>query len=169
MTASFAGKVVAIAGPGGPIVRAIAVAFAEAGADIALGTQSKTQEQEFAMASIANEVWVLGNEQFLRVMESSEEGDAAAFAEATWGELQACHVLVAAVPDPGPLVRAFAGRLASVECSTIVLVATDPEQAEALWPMQVELSKRLPVGAWMEGVTVLAPEDAHLVLEAATR
>ena len=91
----FAGKSVAIVGPGGERVRSVAVVFAESGADLALGTQARTDE--FAMASIANEVWVLGNEQFLRVMDCDDAAEVEGFAEATWGEFHGCDVLVAMV------------------------------------------------------------------------
>jgi NAD(P)-dependent dehydrogenase (short-subunit alcohol dehydrogenase family) len=56
----FTGKVVAIVASGSDVDRAIAVALAEAGADIAFATFAKVQAQEFALASIANEVWAIG-------------------------------------------------------------------------------------------------------------
>jgi len=161
---SFAGKVVAIVGPGGERVRAVAVAFAEGGADLALGTQSRAQEHEFAMASIANEIWVIGNEQFLRVMESSDTAEVEGFADETWGELQGCDVLVAFVPDPSALVRVFAPRMASG--GVIVLVAAGDEESGALAAQATILSSLAP-GIRLETVTMALPGEQAAVLAAA--
>jgi NAD(P)-dependent dehydrogenase (short-subunit alcohol dehydrogenase family) len=56
----LAGKVVAIVGTGSDLDRAIAVACAEAGADVALGTERATREQDYRMNSVANEIWAIG-------------------------------------------------------------------------------------------------------------
>lgn len=87
--------VVAIIGSGSETDRAIAVACAEAGADIALGTCDRAQAQEYAMNSIANEVWSIGNRHFVTLMDATEPEDAKAFAAQTWAELGRCDVLVA--------------------------------------------------------------------------
>ncbi|MEX0781182.1 MAG: hypothetical protein WD557_00920 [Dehalococcoidia bacterium] len=69
----LAGKVVAIVGTGSEMDRAIAVACAEAGADIALGTESGAREHEYGMNSIANEIWAIGREHFARVLKGQDE------------------------------------------------------------------------------------------------
>lgn len=96
MSSALVGKVVALIGAGSEADRAVAVACAEAGADIALATQVKTQPAEFAMASIANEIWVIGREQFLCVMDACEAPDVMSFAEEAWDRLGRCDVLIAA-------------------------------------------------------------------------
>jgi hypothetical protein len=65
---SLEGRVVALICRGSEEDRAIAVALAEAGANLALGTVTRAQEEEFSTASIANEVWAIGREQFNRVL-----------------------------------------------------------------------------------------------------
>ncbi|MEO9255713.1 MAG: hypothetical protein ABI305_09245, partial [Tepidiformaceae bacterium] len=56
------GKVVAVVGTGSTLHRAVAIALAEAGADVAVATRASIREQEFAVASIANEIWAIGRE-----------------------------------------------------------------------------------------------------------
>jgi 7-alpha-hydroxysteroid dehydrogenase len=87
-------KVLALIGAGGDFDRAIAVAAAEAGADLALGTVTRDETQEFAINSIANEAWTLGREQFAVVLDSLDASAVAAFAEETWDRYGRCDVLV---------------------------------------------------------------------------
>ena len=94
----LAGKVVAFIGTGSESDRAIVIACAEAGADMALATTSRAQAQEFGMASIANEVWVLGREQSLTVMDARDPADAASFADQVWDRFGRCD---AAITNPG--------------------------------------------------------------------
>ncbi|MBI5948460.1 MAG: SDR family oxidoreductase [Chloroflexi bacterium] len=98
MTAPLAleGKVVAIIGRGSDSDRALAVACAEAGATIALATQSPAPEQDFAMNSIANEVWVIGRDHFVRAMDGSDPAAVAAFADETWDRFRRCDILICA-------------------------------------------------------------------------
>lgn len=61
MTVALQGKVVLVLGFGGEAHRAVAVALAEAGADIAVcGATAGTLSDEAALNSIANEIWALG-------------------------------------------------------------------------------------------------------------
>ncbi len=100
--ADLSGRVVAMVCRGSEDDRAIAVALAEAGADVALGTISKAQREEFATASIANEVWALGREQFNVVLDAADPADAASFAQQVCDRLQRCDaVIIAAGPTPG--------------------------------------------------------------------
>ncbi len=96
MTAGpLAGKVVALVGTGSHLDRAIAVACAEAGADIALGTVDRSQEQDFGTNSIANELWAIGRQHFVRVMDATEAAEVTSFADETWDRLGRCDMLVA--------------------------------------------------------------------------
>ncbi|MBE7520364.1 MAG: SDR family NAD(P)-dependent oxidoreductase [Thermoflexaceae bacterium] len=91
----MAGKVVALIGTGSELDRAIAVACAEAGANIALGTVDRSQEQDFGVNSIANELWAIGREHFVRVMDATEATEVASFADETWDRLGRCDALLA--------------------------------------------------------------------------
>jgi len=99
----LAGKAVAMVCRGSESDRAIAVALAEAGADIALGTISRAQAEEFSTASIANEVWAIGREQFNTVLDAAEPADAAAFAAEMADRLGRCDAIVIA-PGAAPEV-----------------------------------------------------------------
>jgi NAD(P)-dependent dehydrogenase (short-subunit alcohol dehydrogenase family) len=70
---SLTGKVIAIVGTGADLDRAIAIACAEAGADLALGTESEAREHDYGMNSIANEIWAIGREHFVRVLTGSDD------------------------------------------------------------------------------------------------
>ena len=65
--------------------RAIAVALAEAGADVAIATEWPEQSQEFATASIANEIWAIGRKSSVVKIEGS---DASSFGSAVAGVMQ---------------------------------------------------------------------------------
>lgn len=69
----LAGKVAAIVGTGAELDRAIAVACAESGADLALGTETETREHDYGMNSIANEIWAIGREHFVRVLTGPDD------------------------------------------------------------------------------------------------
>ncbi len=97
--AELEGKVVAVVCRGSEADRAIALALAEAGADIALATISRVQNEEFATASIANEVWALGREQFNTLIDAADPVDAASFSEEVCDRLGRCDAVVIA---PGP-------------------------------------------------------------------
>lgn len=99
--ADLTGKVVALICRGSEEDRAIAVALAEAGADLALGTVSKAKDEEFSTASIANEVWAIGREQMNSVIDAADPEQAAAFAAEVADRLRRCEaVIVAAGPVP---------------------------------------------------------------------
>jgi NAD(P)-dependent dehydrogenase (short-subunit alcohol dehydrogenase family) len=87
-------RAIAIIGRGTPFDRALAVACAEGGCAVALGTVEHSQEQEFACASIANEVWSIGKEQFVRVMDAGDVTAVTSFADEVWDRLGGCSVLV---------------------------------------------------------------------------
>ena len=94
MTDSLDGRVVALIGAGTDGDRAFVVACAEAGANIALGTIDKSQAQEFAMNSIANEIWSIGREHFVRVMDHADPTAVVAFADEIWDRLGRCDLAV---------------------------------------------------------------------------
>ena len=114
---ALTGKVIAVIGGGDAHHRAVAIAAAEAGAAVALGTFNALGAQEFAVNSVANEVWAIGREHFTEVMEASDPERMGAFAQRTWRELGRCDAIavVSSLPTPAPdspveEKRAFAGR-----------------------------------------------------------
>ncbi len=94
--APLAGKVVAVIGHGDSLHRAIAIAAAEGGANIALATTARTQDEEFAVNSIANEIWAIGREHFVCLMDAAEATAVTSFAEQTWDQFGRCDLLVCA-------------------------------------------------------------------------
>lgn len=94
MSEPLKGQVAAVIGCGRDVERAIAVGLAEAGADIALGTVDRSQEQDFGTNSIANEIWSIGREHFVRVMDALDATEVTAFADEVWDRLGRCDVLV---------------------------------------------------------------------------
>jgi NAD(P)-dependent dehydrogenase (short-subunit alcohol dehydrogenase family) len=99
------GKVVALIGEGSDLDRALAIACAEAGANLALATTNRSPAQEFAMNSIANEAWAIGREQFVTLVDASDASAVIAFAEETWDRYGRCDALIAAhhLPATAPL------------------------------------------------------------------
>lgn len=90
------GKVVALICRGSDADRAVAVALAEAGASIALATISRQQNEEFSTASIANEVWAIGRDQFNSRMDAADPVAAQSFAEEVCDRLGRCDAVVIA-------------------------------------------------------------------------
>ncbi len=90
----LAGKVLAVVGRGDEGHRAIAVACAEAGATIALGSLDRSTEQEYAVNSIGNEIWSIGEKFLVRVMDAADPTAAPAFADECWDTFGRCDTLV---------------------------------------------------------------------------
>ncbi len=97
------GKAVALVCRGTDEDRAIAVTLAEAGANIALGTVTKVQAEEFSTASIANEIWAIGREQINRVLDASDPAEAASFAAEVVDTLGGCDAVVIATGLPAAI------------------------------------------------------------------
>lgn len=72
-------KVAVVLGDGGAAHRGVAVALAQAGADVAVGGSAPDLPAQAALHSIANEVWALGRRSAVVVLEGT---DAASFAQA---------------------------------------------------------------------------------------
>jgi NAD(P)-dependent dehydrogenase (short-subunit alcohol dehydrogenase family) len=72
------GKVAYVIGAGSEAHRGVAVALAEAGADIAVGGKGGMPD-EVPLHSIANEIWAIGRKSAVVPL---VEGDAASFADA---------------------------------------------------------------------------------------
>ncbi len=91
---SLRGKATLVIGASGPIGRAIAVALAEAGADVAVSTTTRSQREEAAANSCANEVWALGRKGFAQAIDAASESDVQALVKRAVAELRHLDVLV---------------------------------------------------------------------------
>jgi NAD(P)-dependent dehydrogenase (short-subunit alcohol dehydrogenase family) len=91
---------VVLFGRGGDVLRAVTLAVAGAGRPIGLATITTASDDEFATASIANELWVLGVDHLHRVLDSADPVAVTGFlaeVEDCLGPLGACII------DPGPI------------------------------------------------------------------
>ena len=86
------GATVAILGRGADEDRAVAVAAAEAGANVGFATVGPGDE--FRVASIANEVWSIGRDQFVMPLDARDPAAVAAFASRVEDELRPATLLV---------------------------------------------------------------------------
>jgi hypothetical protein len=79
MPGNVAGKVAVVFGSGGEAHRGVAVALAQAGADVAVaGIAAGDLSREAGLHSIANEVWALGRRSMVIALAAD---DAASFAD----------------------------------------------------------------------------------------
>ena len=109
------GRAYAIIGRGDDTDRAIAVAMAEAGAAVALGTVSQVQAEEFAAASIANEVWAIGRGQFSFPLDATTAEHVQAFANEVVIRLGHCDGLILGLDAPYEAVQSFRSALPGVQ------------------------------------------------------
>lgn len=91
---SLRGKAALVIGASGVIGRAIAVALAEAGADVAVATTTRSQREEVAANSCANEIWALNRKGFAQAIDAASEGDIESLVERAVSELGRLDVLV---------------------------------------------------------------------------
>ena len=181
---SLAGKAVAILCRGTDADRAIAVALAEGGADIALGTIGKEQQQEFSTASIANEVWAIGREQFNTVLDAADPAAASSFAAEVCDRLGRCDAVVIApgAAEPVPfdelsrdewdlqelagltapvvLVHAFAPVLERSGGGTIVILDDPTDRTDVAGSVLSEARRALGAYAGM----ALSPRGVRVVV-----
>jgi NAD(P)-dependent dehydrogenase (short-subunit alcohol dehydrogenase family) len=91
---SLEGKAALVIGAPGPIGRAVAVALAEAGADVAVSTTIRSQRQEVAANSCSNEVWALDRKSFAQAVDAGDGSDIDGLVERTVRELGRLDILV---------------------------------------------------------------------------
>ena len=97
---SLSGKNALVIGASGSLGRAAAVALAEAGANVAVATSTRSPREEVATHSCANEVWALGRKGFAQAIDAADEGDVESLIERTVAELGRIDVLVNAQDLP---------------------------------------------------------------------
>jgi len=95
---SLQGKAALVIGASNAIGRAAAVALAEAGADVAVATSTRSQREEVAANSCANEVWALNRKGFAQAIDAASEEDVEALVQRAVSELGRLDILVNA-PD----------------------------------------------------------------------
>jgi 2-deoxy-D-gluconate 3-dehydrogenase len=74
------------------------VALAEAGADVGVATTTRSQREEVAANSCANEIWALNRKGFAQSIDAADENDVEAVVERAVSELGRLDILVNA-PD----------------------------------------------------------------------
>ena len=79
MAGYLMGKVVVLFGAGNDVHRGVAVALAEAGADLAIAGLAPELSDEAALHSISNEIWAIGRRSAVVTL---SKDDAPSFAEA---------------------------------------------------------------------------------------
>lgn len=87
-------KAALVIGASNPLGRAAAVALAEAGADVAVATTTRTQREEVAANSCANEMWALNRKGFAQAIDAADESDVESLVERAVAELGRLDVLV---------------------------------------------------------------------------
>jgi NAD(P)-dependent dehydrogenase (short-subunit alcohol dehydrogenase family) len=95
---SLAGKSALVIGASNPLGRAVAVALAEAGAEVGAATTTRSPREEIAANSCANEIWALDRKGFAQSIDAADESDVEALVERTVSELGRLDILVNA-PD----------------------------------------------------------------------
>ena len=91
---SLAGKAALVIGASNPLGRASAVALAEAGADVAVATTTRSQQEEVAANSCANEIWALDRKGFAQAIDAADEREVDSLVERTVSEFGRLDILV---------------------------------------------------------------------------
>ncbi len=84
----------ALVGRGTAIERALATWWGEEHGPVALATVERNREQEYALASITNELWAMGTEHFFEVIDAAHATEITAFASEVFDRFQRCDLLV---------------------------------------------------------------------------
>jgi NAD(P)-dependent dehydrogenase (short-subunit alcohol dehydrogenase family) len=96
MAGYMEGKVAVVFGGGGDAHRGVAVALAQAGADIAVAGLAPDLAAEAALHSISNEIWALGRRSTVVTLATDNAPSFAAALEQARGELGRVDVTVRA-------------------------------------------------------------------------
>jgi len=122
------GKVALVVGGATALGRAMAVALAEAGADVAVTSCTQDKQEEVAVNSAVNEVWALGRKGFAAAIDVTDSAQVEAVVQRVVGELGSLDILVnnPDLPFAKPLVettddewqRTLAANLTSIFLAT---------------------------------------------------
>ena len=104
---SLSGKTALVIGAAGPLGRALAIAMAEAGADVAVSTTTRSKQEEVAANSCGNEVWALKRKGFAATIDAASESDVNNLVQRSVAEMGRLDVLVNAhdLPFAKPLTE----------------------------------------------------------------
>jgi NAD(P)-dependent dehydrogenase (short-subunit alcohol dehydrogenase family) len=91
---SLEGKSALVIGASNPIGRAIAVALAEAGADVGVATTTTHPDETVLVNSCANEIWALNRKHFAHTIHAGDEADVEVIIQRTVSELGRIDILV---------------------------------------------------------------------------
>ncbi len=91
---SLAGKAALVIGASNPLGRAAAVALAEAGANVGVATTTRSQREEVAANSCANEIWALNRKSFAQAIDAADERDVDPLVDRAVSELGRLDILV---------------------------------------------------------------------------
>jgi NAD(P)-dependent dehydrogenase (short-subunit alcohol dehydrogenase family) len=136
----LAGRVALVAGATGPYGRAIAVALAEAGADLALTTSAKSDAEEFALNSIGNELWALDRRYLALVTDLDDPESVVAALDRTVAELGRLDVVIADARSAGRaerLLRWAAGTTTDGPGTAVVLIGDEADRQHSLADLDV--------------------------------
>lgn len=128
----LAGKRALVLGGETPLGRALAVALAEAGAEVVIASLTQETEAEFAVNSALNELWALGHSGLALVIDAA---DAQQLSEATArAEQELGRIDIAAVAAPDGATVAVDALRATLHGREVVVLApgTTVEEAVAL-------------------------------------
>ncbi len=95
---SLHGKNALVIGASNPLGRAVAVALAEAGANVGVTTSTRLQREEVIANSCANEIWALNRKGFAQAIDAADESDVAGAVGRAVSEFGRLDILVNA-PD----------------------------------------------------------------------
>ncbi|MDP2948836.1 MAG: SDR family oxidoreductase [Chloroflexota bacterium] len=122
------GKVALVVGGATALGRAMAVALAEAGADVAITSCTQDKQEEVAVNSAVNEVWALGRKGFAAAIDVTDAAQVEAVVQRAVDELGSLDILVnnPDLPFAKPLVettddewqRTLAANLTSIFLAT---------------------------------------------------
>jgi NAD(P)-dependent dehydrogenase (short-subunit alcohol dehydrogenase family) len=91
---SLTGKAALVIGASNPLGRAAAVALAEAGADVGVATTTRSQREEVAANSCANEIWALNRKSFAQAIDAADEREVDSLVKRAISELGRLDILV---------------------------------------------------------------------------
>lgn len=121
------GKRLLVLGGETPLGRAIVIALAERGADVAIASLTPSTEAEFAINSALNELWAMGRQGLALAIDASDAAvrDAVARAERELGRIDAALAIENAAGAIDTLREALAGR-------EVIVVPEDQTVEESL-------------------------------------
>jgi len=91
---SLGGKSALVIGASTPLGRAAAVALAEAGANVAVATSTRSPREEVSANSCANEIWALNRKGFAQAIDAADESNVEALVRRVADELGQLDILV---------------------------------------------------------------------------